>query len=67
MPLPCLLAAVDRSAVSTPNTNGESPLTPRRLENFSKVFDYASMPSLKLYARSRVFPAGYRSEEYPTG
>ena len=32
-----------------------------------KVFDYASMPSLELSARSRVFPASHRPDHYPTG
>ena len=50
-----------RSQLRTPRGH------PSLAQNSSKVFGYASIPSLKLPPRSRVLPTSHRSEHYPTG
>ena len=59
-------AAVDHSAVSTPNTKGKGSVNPsvaRKAPRSSTL--HLSMLNLTLPARSRVLPASRRPEQYP--
>ena len=65
---PAFFSAVDHSAVSTLNTQGECSFrSSLGGSELPKVYDYTSMPSLKLSARSRVLPTSHRPEHYRTG
>ena len=62
---PLFAAAVGHSAVSPPNTKGMSSVDPSVVRNSLRSWGYASLPSLKLSARSRVLPTSHHPKYLP--